>query len=105
MKCLDDDSLTQLFGNYDSNVANNLMIVFEKCDSTVRACKTDQEITDWLVFKYIILFENSRRFIPHQFANERIQSLAQIRWFPIAKDQRSDTVKMVTRSKINLNDY
>lgn len=64
MKCLDED-LTQLFGNYDSKMANNLMIVFEKCDKEVRTCKTDQEITDWLVFKYIILFENSRRFIPH----------------------------------------
>ena len=40
MKCLDED-LTQLFGNYDSKMANNLMIVFEKCNKEVRTCKTD----------------------------------------------------------------
>ena len=31
--------------------------------------------------------------------------MASIKWFPIAKDQRSDVVKMITRAKINLNDY
>ena len=31
MKCIDDDSMS-IFGHYDSSSANNLMIVFEKCN-------------------------------------------------------------------------
>ena len=31
MRCLDEDKY-QIFGNYDAKLANNLMIVFEKCD-------------------------------------------------------------------------
>lgn len=55
-------------------MANNLMVVFEKCDKKVRECKSDQEIQDWLVFKYMLVLENSKRFIPHEFKDKRIQA-------------------------------
>ena len=44
-----------IYGNYDSPSVNNLMIVFEKCNPEERKCKSDKEISDWLVFKYIII--------------------------------------------------
>ena len=31
MKCLDEEG-TEIFGNYNTDKASNLMIVFEKCD-------------------------------------------------------------------------
>ena len=33
MKCLDDES-TRIFGSYNTDKASNLMVVFEKCDSS-----------------------------------------------------------------------
>ena len=56
----------RLFGNYDTGVANNLMIVFEKCDPQKNDfCKSEEEIYEWLSFKYFVVIENSKRFIPH----------------------------------------
>ena len=44
------------------------MVILEKCDEEKRDdCKSEEEITEWLSQKYIIVLENSRRFIPHQF--------------------------------------
>ena len=62
MKCLVDPNM-DYFGNFDTDKAQNLMIVFEICDKTKRTCKTDTEITEWLRFKYIVTLENERKFI------------------------------------------
>ena len=44
MKCIDDESMG-IFGNYDTGVAYNLMIVFEKCDPQKNDfCKSEEEI-------------------------------------------------------------
>ena len=43
-KCLDNDEELTTFGSYDTNVAANLMIVFEKCDESVSTCKSKEEI-------------------------------------------------------------
>ena len=43
----------KIHGNYDTSSLRNFMIVFEKCDPEKRKCKSDQEITDWLEYKYI----------------------------------------------------
>ena len=54
MKCMDVDKL-ELFGNYDSAAAKSLIVAFVKCDSGKRNdCKTEEEINDWLTFKYIV---------------------------------------------------
>ena len=48
MKCWNEESL-DLFGNYDSSAAKNLIVAFEKCDPEKRNdCKSEQEITEWL---------------------------------------------------------
>ena len=49
-----------LKGNYDTDAAINLMIVFEKCDPIQREkkglkCKSEEQITEWMEFKYIIV--------------------------------------------------
>ena len=63
-----------IFGNYDTKMAANLMIVFEKCDKKVeKVCKSDAEINEWLAFKYIILLENEKRFIQHEFGDSRVK--------------------------------
>ena len=55
-------------GNYNTDSAKNLMIVFEKCDPNERKkkglkCKTEAEIDDWLLFKYILVLENGIEFV------------------------------------------
>ena len=47
MKCLDDESTRklQLIGNFNTDKAQNIMIVFERCDSKdpSNECAGDQE--------------------------------------------------------------
>ena len=49
-----------MYGNYDSSRTSNLAIVFEKCDkskSTV-PCKSEEEINEWMLGKYMAVFYN-----------------------------------------------
>ena len=53
-----------MFGNYKSHAANNIMVVFEKCNQASGAtCKDEADIKKWLEFKYIITVDNIKRFI------------------------------------------
>lgn len=70
MKCITETYNLQ--GNYNTELAANLMVVFEICDSTKRICKTREEIDEWLRFKYIITLTNERTFIQHKFGEEKI---------------------------------
>ena len=76
MRCLADLKELEMFGDYDTNKASNLMVVFEKCDLAKRAqrekCKNEKEIADWMVYKYIVILENEAKFILHKFGEERI---------------------------------
>ena len=57
MKCIDEKQI-EIMGNYNTDKASNLMIVFEFCDKTVRTCASDETISKWLEFKYIFVLEN-----------------------------------------------
>ena len=39
------------------------MIVFEKCDRTKRTCKSEEEIEEWMTFKYIFTLDNHKKFV------------------------------------------
>ena len=59
----------ELWGNYDSPDVRNIMIVFEKCNnetSEVR-CKSEDEISQWMQQKYILVYLNQRKFVQHKF--------------------------------------
>jgi len=98
-----------LFGNYDTSLASNLMIVFEKCDPQKRAleglkCKSAAEIDEWLEFKYFLVLENGRQFVQHKFGEERIDESSQLSWYPISTTTRTDVVRMITRNDMQLKD-
>ena len=89
-KDLDD---IEIKGNYDTEVAVNLMIVFEKCDPVLRVksglkCKTEKQIEEWLLFKYILIIENSIQFVEHKFEGERIDASSAITWYPLSSKTR-----------------
>ena len=79
------------------------MLVFEKCDPEKRRCKSEQEIDEWLEFKYIMVIENTKTFIPHLFDEKSIKKVSRLKFYPIATI-RTDIVQMITRSLIILND-
>ena len=60
------DSEITLKGNYQSFSASHFQIQFEKCNNSTRIdgefCKSDEEITEWLQRKFIIVLNNSHRF-------------------------------------------
>ncbi len=62
MKCIDEVDTT-IFGNYNSDKASNMMIVFDRCDRTLRTCKSETMIDAWLEFNYIVALEHTKRFI------------------------------------------
>lgn len=62
MKCLDTSSV-ELYGDYYSSKAQSLTIKYEKCDYTRNAfCKSDEEISDFLLGKYILINMNQVKF-------------------------------------------
>jgi len=53
MLCLTDVNDLRIWGNYDSDKASNLMIVFETCDPKnlapgVLKCKSETTIKNWM---------------------------------------------------------
>jgi len=61
MQCIDEPYA--LYGDFDTNIAHNLMVTFTKCDPEVRTCKSKEEIDQWLDFKYILLLENEQKYL------------------------------------------
>ena len=80
LKCIDDSEYLSIKGNYDSVEASNMMIVFEKCDPTIRTCKTQEEIDKWTEYKYLVTFQNTKNFIQHEFYEKRIKAKAKFVW-------------------------
>ena len=107
MKCLEEGQF-DITGNYNTDKANNIMIVFEKCNSEIlgRSCKTDIEIDEWLKFKYIVVLENERFFVQDKFDAERMSGISHLSWYSLTLlGQRSDYVRMINLSDVVLNDF
>ena len=66
------------WGNYDTSEGNNLKIVFEKCtaEKSPVPCKSDSEIKDWMINKFIILLTNEKEFTSHKFGDESISAFS-----------------------------
>ena len=58
----------------------------KKCDPKVRStCKSDKEIEEWLMGKYMITIENNWHFYSNEYGSDsdRVYPAAKFRWFPI----------------------
>ena len=90
---------------FDSEFATNLMVVFERCDDEVRStCKTKEEVEEWMRFKYIVTYDNDKKFIQDTFNDNTITSSAELHWFSLVYESRVDYVRQITRTSINLDD-
>ena len=96
MYCIDD--YFEILGHYNSFVAQNLMVVYEKCDASKRKCKSPQEIYKALQFSYIFLVQNTMSY-KHQEEPGSEQSFikhANFKWYALSTDVRQDFPKMIT---------
>ena len=61
MKCFDEN--LEIHGNFNSEKAANLILVFEKCDRKLRdTCWKEEDIQDWLRGTYVVTLENTWTF-------------------------------------------
>ena len=55
-------------------------------------------------YRYIVTVENEKHFIEHKFEKERIVTSSQSKWYALNNEARSDYVKVITRTAMQLND-
>ena len=106
LKCLQNLNDTFIHGNFDSSAGSNIMVVLEKCDNSTSTvtCKSEEEITNKLTWKYILLLQNQRKFIQYEFGDGRINESSVSTWYSVLKNTRLDNVIMITRSSIVMED-
>ena len=73
-----------MYGHYDAVQAQNLMIVFEGCNSTERTCKNETEVKEWLKFRYIAMIQNRRSFIQYEFGDEKFMEQSELKFLPMS---------------------
>ena len=81
------------------------MVVFELCNKAERTCKDDDAIKKWMEFKYILTVDNMKRFIQHDFDEDRIEMASTLKWYPLSPEIRTDIVEIVQRQNMIINDY
>ena len=61
------------------------MFSFDKCDNKTATlpCKSEEEISDWMIDKYIVVMKNEKKFIAHKFQEERIAKSARLDWYAL----------------------
>lgn len=92
MRCIKNLNDLKIWGNYDTDLASNLMVVFEKCDIEKRPpgakCKTEAQIEEWMAFKYIFTLENEIKFVQHYFDDKRIDKRSRARQYALNYNTR-----------------
>ena len=69
------------------------MVVFEKCDSeTGIKCKSESDIAEWMVDKYLIILTNQKKFISHKFEEDRLKARAELNWIRLNSASRHETI-------------
>lgn len=103
MKCVDEPF--EIFGDYNTNVASNLMVTFVKCDPQLRQCADDATIIEWMKFKYLVIMENDENYLQTKPDGERIQKFAKVNFFALSTTSRLDQIKYITFNDIELEKY
>mmetsp|Transcript_832 Transcript_832/g.1260 ORF Transcript_832/g.1260 Transcript_832/m.1260 type:complete len:148 (-) Transcript_832:1058-1501(-) len=108
MRCVidEDKPLMSIHGDWNTARLANLMVVFEMCDpkKSYVSCKSDEEIKQWMTFKYFLIMANSNRFIKHGFGEDRMLSRSRLIWLSLSSRMRTDFVNKVMRTSSELND-
>lgn len=116
MKCIEKPY--ELWGDYNSDVTQNLMVVFEKCDDRPKSefaesesasegnetkvkCKSEAEIDEWMKQKYLLVQQNEKKYSHHaDDFSERLQKHSIISQHPLSVDVRVDSPRLVSFSEV-----
>ena len=95
-----------MYGNYHTEIANNLMVVFDKCNNSTSTvmCQSPEKIDEYLEFKYFIGLWNMNKFAQDEFGDNRIIRTAMSYWLPVSSRSRTDYVMDIERSRMQLID-
>ena len=71
MRCIDEPLSIQ--GDWDTATSKVLLLLFERCDPTVRkTCKSDAELMDFLKKKHFIFSYNKLTFLEEEFDDDKV---------------------------------
>ena len=79
LNCVNEADL-RIYGDYNSYKAQLFNIQFVKCHDKPGFCKSDEEISEFLRNKYILLFYNQVRFDAKYYGSESIIAESRIKW-------------------------
>lgn len=82
LMCLKPGQDMKLFGDWNTEAARVLLLVFEKCTGKPN-CKSDQQIKDYLKDKYLILATRLTRFNTDSFGDESFSTYMKLNWHSI----------------------
>ena len=52
----------EIYGDYNSKTASNLIVVYETCDPQKRRCKSPEVIDEALEMAYVLTITNKQKF-------------------------------------------
>ena len=81
-KCMDDKNIS-LWGDYNTEKAQNLMVMFEMCEGRAD-CKSEEEIRDWLKQKFIVLLYNTVSFDPSGYDQDTLIRESKFHYVPFS---------------------
>ena len=98
----------EIYGDWNTAEAQLVNIYYEKCNNDTivpkNTCHSDEEITQWLVRKFIIVLQNQERFQSHEYGEDRIVKEAKFKWFSINSSDRYEILQKIQISKLELQD-
>ena len=113
MKCIDEEQLRddepfEIFGDFDSDAARNLMVVFDRCIGTledgVTPCQKPEVINQWLQKKYIFVLQNEIKYLQHiDDGDERLKKTSIMTQHAVSGDTRSDFPRLVHHNAVQYN--
>ena len=54
--------------------------------------------------RYILTLQQTKRFIQHRFGPDRFEPAAEMVWYPMNAEARTDYVNLFTRTSVEFND-
>ena len=105
IQCIDDDY--HVSGDFNSQTASNLMVVFEVCDPSVRTCKSQAQINEALTYSYLLMLENTETYKQHNSpsSGKMILRETHINWHAISKILPIDFHRNIQIKDVKYNTY
>ena len=102
MKCLDET--VRLHGDFDSDRAQTLEIVFERCskDENPNCEEDDDVVKNWLKGKHVIAIENNWVYRNNIYNQTRMTGEAHMMWYPVSHIVPTKHVRQFTVNDLEL---